>query len=209
MAPVALGNDKGRRDDSGFDFSMVARGASAGLTILLLGGLIAPVVVSLAPLLGFIWLPLVALGAFVLASWRGTTPESPVLQGSLAAVAGYLLVLPLVFLGSGGVDAVQVLATIVTAVVAGGAGVLARRRLEERRRRRAEMLDKVVEELPPRPAEGASDEFAEEAAAVTELRLTPRPQCPTSGRPHPRCAPGSLSEANAVHSGCGPASEGR
>lgn len=127
----------GRTGIADFDFSMVARGASTGLTILLVGGLVAPLVVNLFPALGFVWLPVVSLSAFVTASWRGVTSESPVLQGGCSAVGSYVLVLPLVFHGSGGLDGVQVVATTATAIAVGGGVVLLRRQLRERRSRPA------------------------------------------------------------------------
>ncbi|MBA0126505.1 hypothetical protein H0B56_13220 [Haloechinothrix sp. YIM 98757] len=117
------------------DVASIVRGASTAFTILVIGGLMTVVVAGAVPVLGYVWLPVVAAVAFAVAGWRATTPSSPVLQGALAALGGYLLALPLVLFGTGEIDPVQVSSTVLTAVVVGTAAVLLRR-FDYRRRAR-------------------------------------------------------------------------
>lgn len=106
----------------------VARGASSGLTVLVVGGLVQPVVARLLPQLGPVWLIVVALTAFVVAGTRTRDAASPAVHGMAAAVASYLLVLPLVFLATGSLVPTQLLFTLGTAVVVGaGSGSVASR----------------------------------------------------------------------------------
>lgn len=110
------------------DASKVVRDASTGFTILVIGGLSAPMAAVLVPVVGRHWLPAVAVVAFVVASRRGGSASLPWLHGLVAAVSAYLLVLPLVLLG-GGASLRQVLFTVATAVVVGAAtGFLSGRR---------------------------------------------------------------------------------
>ncbi|GAB3385638.1 hypothetical protein [Amycolatopsis echigonensis] len=102
------------------DAPKAVRGASTGFTILVLGGLSAPVAAALIPVAGRYWLPLVAVIAFVVAACRGGEARSPWLHGLVAATSAYLLVLPLVLLG-GGASLGQVLLTLATAVLVGAA----------------------------------------------------------------------------------------
>lgn len=109
-------------------WACVARGASSGLTVLVLGGLAQPVVAHVLPPLGFVWLIVVALTAFVVAGARTRDAASPALHGTAAAVGSYLLVLPLVFLATGSLVGTQLLFTLATAVVVGaGSGCVASR----------------------------------------------------------------------------------
>lgn len=129
----------GRRESGAspepIDVASVVRGASTAFTILVVGGLMTVVVAGAVPALGYVWLPLVAVVAFAVASRRATTASSPVLQGALAALGGYVLALPLVLLGTGEIDPVQVSSTALTALAVGTAAVLLRR-FEYRRRAR-------------------------------------------------------------------------
>lgn len=103
------------------DLSAVARGASTGFTVLFVGGLLQPVVGHLVPPLGLGWLIAVAVIAF---AWSGGyigAALSPAAQGAAAAVAGYVLVLPLVVMAARGFDFGQIGATAALAVVVGGA----------------------------------------------------------------------------------------
>ncbi|SNR82151.1 hypothetical protein SAMN06265360_12136 [Haloechinothrix alba] len=101
----------------------VLRGASSGFTVLVIGGLAAPVVVGVVPAAGMVWLPLVAVVAFVVAAARGGSHRVPAVQGATAALTAYLLVLPLVVLVTRSVDLVQIATTASTAVLVGaGAG---------------------------------------------------------------------------------------
>ncbi|KAA9165978.1 hypothetical protein FPZ12_003210 [Amycolatopsis acidicola] len=102
----------------------VVRGASTGFTVLVLGGLAAPLG-ALVPVAGTVWLPVVALVAFVVAAARVGTAPRPWLHGMVAALSAYLLVLPLVLLG-GSHDVGQMGLTFLAAVLVGaGSGFLA------------------------------------------------------------------------------------
>lgn len=124
MSPVEIWDDFAAR----VDWPGLARGASTGLTILVLGGLSAPLA-SRVPVIGPPWLIITAVVAFAVAAWRIGDALTPAVHGATAALVSYLLVLPLVVLGTGGLDVAQLGLTTVTALVVGGlVGVLAGRR---------------------------------------------------------------------------------
>lgn len=100
------------------DAPALMRGASTGFTVLVVGGLTAPLATRLLPVVGVAWLPLVAVAAFSVSGSRiGVAPRPPV-HGAAAAVSAYLLVLPLVLLG-GGFHAGQAVATAAAALLVG------------------------------------------------------------------------------------------
>lgn len=101
------------------DAPTAVRGASAGFSVLVIGGLLAPIVGSLLPVLGVVWQPLVAVLAFVVAAARIGSARRPAVHGAVAAATSYLLVLPLVVLGAAGRDPGQIAATFATACAAG------------------------------------------------------------------------------------------
>ena len=102
------------------DAPAAVRGASTGFSVLVIGGLLAPVVTSLLPLLGrTVWLPLVAILAFAVAAARIGRACRPAVHGAVAAASSYLLVLPLVVLDEAGRDPVQIAATSATACAVG------------------------------------------------------------------------------------------
>lgn len=117
------------------DVPAAVRAASAGFTVLLLGGLLAPIAATYIPYVGQVWLSLVAVAAFAMAGSRIGQARAPHLHGACAALGSYLLVLPLVVWftsGTEGVGVVQILATAVAAVAIGGlAGLLAGRRRDK------------------------------------------------------------------------------
>jgi hypothetical protein len=118
------------------DWVAAARGASTVLSVLLIGGLVQPLVGLAVPVLGTVWLILVAVAAFVVAGLRRGSSDLPALQGALTAVLGYLFVLPLVAFATRGLDLAQVAATTTTAVVVGGlTGALAARRRSSQARK--------------------------------------------------------------------------
>lgn len=100
------------------DWVRLVRGASTGFTVLVIGGLAAPIM-SLVPVIGPPWLIITAVVAFVVAAWRVGDALSPAVHGAAAAVAAYLLVLPLVAMATGGIDLAQLGLTTLTAVVVG------------------------------------------------------------------------------------------
>ncbi|HWD05783.1 MAG TPA: hypothetical protein VG674_25375 [Amycolatopsis sp.] len=85
----------------GIDAEALIRGCSRGFTVLVLGGLLAPLAGRL-PVIGPCWLSAVAVAAFAVGGVRVGGSEHPVVQGIVAAVSSYLLVLPLVLAGGGG-----------------------------------------------------------------------------------------------------------
>lgn len=115
-------------DRAAVDGPVMVRAASTAFTILLLGGLAAPLAATLVPTLGTFWLPFVAVTAFAIAGSKIGTATVPALHGAAAAVCGYVLVLPLVTMTSG-FDIRQVLLTAATAVGVGALAGLLRSRL--------------------------------------------------------------------------------
>jgi hypothetical protein len=90
-----------------------------GFGVLVIGALLQPIVAVAAPLPGASVLLITALIAFVVAGSRIGSARFPVLQGAVAAVASYALVLPLVLLSSTEVGPSQVLTTAGVAVAVG------------------------------------------------------------------------------------------
>lgn len=99
----------------------VVKGGSRGFTVLLLGGVVQPLVGAASSVLGFWWLALVAVGAFVVAAWAFHDLVVAPTQGAAAALFSYALVLPLVLSAAGGFPVVQVACTSLLAVAVGGA----------------------------------------------------------------------------------------
>lgn len=109
------------------DWGYAARGASAALTILVIGGLSAPIG-SRVPLVGPYWLVLTAVLAFAVAGSRIGDAPTPAVHGAVTALLGYLLVLPIVVLGAGELPLSQLALTALLALVVGAAaGALAGR----------------------------------------------------------------------------------
>lgn len=104
--------------------SNVARGASMGFTVLVLGGLASPVLGTVAPLAGSLSLAATAVIAFSLAGSRGGGGCLPVRQGAFAALGSYVLVLPLVLFHEAGREPVQIGLTAACALLIGGTTAL-------------------------------------------------------------------------------------
>lgn len=104
----------------GIDPVAAVRGASTGFSLLVVGGLLTPLGTKV-PVVGSIWLTVVAVVAFAVAGMRIGTARRPALHGAMAAVCSYLLVVPLVLLAAAS-DARQL---ILTGCVAVGVGALA------------------------------------------------------------------------------------
>lgn len=102
----------------------VVRGASTGFSILLIGGAVAPLIAH-APFVGRFWLAVVAVAAFLVAGLRIGNGRGSVLQGVMAAVGSYLLILPIVIAASQGGDGQQIALTLVVAIAAGGSAAYA------------------------------------------------------------------------------------
>lgn len=115
------------------DPSAAARGASRGFTILLLGGLSVPIVASVVPPLGSVWLTLTSVAAFVAAAWHAAVSECPARQGALTALGAYLLVLPLVVVATHQLSAAQIAVTAIVAITVGAVTGWTRARIAARR----------------------------------------------------------------------------
>jgi hypothetical protein len=103
----------------GVDAPRVVRGASAGFTVLVLGGLSAPLAANFVPVVGVAWLPLTSIVAFVVAASRIGTATRPWAHGAVAALSAYLLILPLVLMSPAGRVPAQIALTAAAAVVVG------------------------------------------------------------------------------------------
>ncbi len=116
-------------------FAAVVRGASRGFGVLLVGGLLQPLAGQVAAL-AYVWLVAVAIAAFVVAGVAAPPAGTPLdgwRQAPVAAVGGYLLIVPLVVLGAGEIPVLQAVLTTATAVVVGAVVGLARTRFEASR----------------------------------------------------------------------------
>jgi hypothetical protein len=104
------------------------RGSSSGFTVLVIGGLLAPAIAVRVPVVGSLALVLTAVAGFATAASRRGNTTRPVLQGVVAAVGAYLLVLPIVAMTHHRWDPVQLGLTLLTAIVVGAVvGPIARR----------------------------------------------------------------------------------
>lgn len=101
------------------DVPVAVRGASAGFSVLLIGGLLGPLIGVKAPALGSVFLTGTAILAFFLAARKTGTATSPPLHGAIAAVLAYALVLPLVLMSDAGRNLGQSLVTLATAISVG------------------------------------------------------------------------------------------
>jgi hypothetical protein len=112
------------------DVPNAVRGASTGFSILLIGGLLAPMATLVSVPVAVVWLAGVSVVAFVVAARRSRPANAPALHGAVAAVLAYVLVLPLLLPFEQGRDVRQILLTLATAVVIGAVtGALAARRI--------------------------------------------------------------------------------
>lgn len=145
-SPVPAGNRRGgadrRRSGRGkglppppvrVDWGHVAKGASAGFTALFIGGWLAPIVQGRVPSLGVLCLVVVGLVGFALAGRQIGVADLPAAQGALAALASYLLMVPVIVITSGWVGAVLLLAPCAGAAAVGAvSGYVAGRARPER-----------------------------------------------------------------------------
>jgi hypothetical protein len=111
------------------DVPNAVRGASTGFSILVIGGLLAPILTLISVPVAIAWLAGDAVVAFAVAARRSRLANAPALHGAVAAVLAYALVLPLVLPFEQGRDVRQILLTLATAIVVGAmTGTLAARR---------------------------------------------------------------------------------
>jgi len=120
----------------GIDLIALVRGTAAAFTVLVIGGLVAPLIVTVLPLapeqervVYSWWVTAVAIGAFVLAGSRIGEATQPAVHGAVAALGAYLLVVPLILLvGTAPTITTMLLAVLVAVVVGGAAGLVTGRR---------------------------------------------------------------------------------
>ncbi|CAN5662420.1 hypothetical protein BH11ACT8_BH11ACT8_35380 [soil metagenome] len=125
----------------------VWRGVSRGFGVLLLGGLIQPLVAMGWEPLAYVWLLLVAIGAFLVAAVAATPTDTPVdswRQGPFAAVGAYAMTVPLVIIGAGELPVLQAVLTTASAVVVGSVVALARTHYDASRRTSGPALARPV-----------------------------------------------------------------
>lgn len=121
------------------DGSALVRAGSRGFTVLLVGGVVQPWVLKAAPLLGYWWLVIVAVVAFSVAATSAVRGASvPVArlhtaQGALAALGGYLLIVPVVLHVAGFVPWAQIAMTASMALVVGFVWQVVLQRYSQRR----------------------------------------------------------------------------
>lgn len=120
------------RREHRIDVSTVARGSSHGFTVLVLGGLASPALGTVAPQVGSLALAATAIAAFVLAGLRGGRAGLPAMQGALAALGSYVLVLPLVLFHPAGRDPLQIALTAACALMIGWTTALVAARTRDR-----------------------------------------------------------------------------
>ena len=111
------------------DVPNAVRGASSGFSILVVGGLLAPITTLVSGPFAAAWLAGVAVVAFAVAARRSQRAGAPAVHGAVAAVIAYVLVLPLLLPFEQGRNLPQILLTVATAVVVGAiTGAVASRR---------------------------------------------------------------------------------
>lgn len=120
------------------DGAALVRAGSRGFTVLLLGGVVQPWVLKVAPLLGYWWLMMVAVVAFCIAATsavrRASVARLHPAQGALAALGSYLLIVPVVLHVAGFVPWGQIASTCAVALTVGFAcQMLIQRRYPQRR----------------------------------------------------------------------------
>jgi hypothetical protein len=101
------------------DVPNAVRGASTGFSVLLVGGLVAPMTTLVSVPFARVWLAGVAVVAFAIAARRSRLASSPAVHGAVAAVLAYVLVLPLLLPFPAARHPLQIGLTLATAVVVG------------------------------------------------------------------------------------------
>lgn len=91
---------------------------SSGFSVLVVGGLAAPIL-SRTPAIGSLALVLTSVAGFIVAARCLGNSRVAWIQGMTAALGAYLLVLPLVGMTTRSWNLTQILATALTAVVVG------------------------------------------------------------------------------------------
>lgn len=107
------------RRSSPIDLPVAIRGGSAGFSLLLIGGLLAPLAGLAVPALGGAFLTLTAVLAFLVAARKIGRSSVPQLHGAVAAVLAYALVLPLLLPFETTRNVPQILYTLATAISVG------------------------------------------------------------------------------------------
>lgn len=100
------------------DPAALARGASAGFTVLVVGELLGPLASRIDPTLGPVWLSLVGAAGFTAAGLRVGLATRTWLQGALAAEAAFVLTVPLRLIAGLGQSRRALVALVVSAAFA-------------------------------------------------------------------------------------------
>jgi hypothetical protein len=103
---------------SAVDVPLVIRGASVGFTVLVVGELVALAMATAAPGPASLLLALTGAAGSVAAAYAAARSGPPAAQGALAAVAAYLLTVPLRLM-AGGVNPLRVWMDLSFALVIG------------------------------------------------------------------------------------------
>lgn len=83
------------------DWSVVARGASRGFTVLVLTDLLFLVIGRLSPIVSLVWLIAGSIAGFALAAWNAGAAIAPAMTGAVAALFSFTLTVPLIYMVSG------------------------------------------------------------------------------------------------------------
>lgn len=101
------------------DWPAAVRGASAGFSVLVVGGLLAQLAALRWPTVGTVLLTLAPVLAALIAARRSRAAGHPALHGAVAAVGAYALVLPLILQTHAVRDVRQVLLAVATMIAVG------------------------------------------------------------------------------------------
>lgn len=116
-----------------YDLSALAKGASTGFTVLVLGELLAPLAGAVSSVLAGLWLSLVGAAGFAVAGRRVGLARRVLLQGSVAALTALTLTLPLRLLSGAQQSPYAFAVSAVFALVVGGLAGRAAGSLRDRR----------------------------------------------------------------------------
>jgi hypothetical protein len=103
------------------DWGALARGASSGFTVLFIGGWLYPAALKLGPTGEVGYLVAVGLIGFGLAGVRCGQAAAPALHGSIAAVLGYVLMVPVILIAHRETFGGQLGWAVLGALLVGGA----------------------------------------------------------------------------------------
>lgn len=133
MPPQRTGPVPAGRSAPEIDIGALAKGASSGFTVLVLGELLSPLAGAVSELLAGLWLSLVGAAGFVVAGRRVGLARRALVQGAVAALAALTLTLPLRLLSRSEQSPYAFAVSAVFAVVVGALAGRAAAGLRDRR----------------------------------------------------------------------------